>query len=91
MKSILQEDKECFVCRTTQNLEDHHIFFGSNRKVSEKHGFKVWLCNYHHTGSNKSVHRDHEVDLTLKRICQKKYMEKHSEEEFIELIGKSYL
>ena len=42
-KSILQKDKECFLCTRMQDLEQHHIFGGPNRKWSEKYGLKVWL------------------------------------------------
>ena len=47
-KSILQKDKECFLCTRMQDLEQHHIFGGPNRKWSEKYGLKVWLCQRCH-------------------------------------------
>lgn len=91
-KSIIQTDKTCFICDATTNLEEHHIYFGTaNRKISEKHGFTVWLCNEHHTGSNISAHRNREVDLALKRVCQTVYELDHSREEFMRLIGRNYL
>jgi len=66
MKSIIQSEKECFVCKTTSNLHDHHILFGtSNRKNSEKYGLKVWLCMEHHTGS-AGAHQNRALDLYLK-------------------------
>ena len=41
MNSVLQSEKECFVCGTNLNLHSHHIFFGTaNRKLSEKYGMK---------------------------------------------------
>ena len=90
-KSILQRDKECFFCRTTVNLECHHIYHGTaNRRVSDKHGFTVWLCNHHHTGGMDSVHRSREMDLTLKKVCQSVYEREHSREEFMKLIGRNY-
>ena len=56
----------------------------------------MWLCNYHHTGSlcgisKYSVHFNREMNLKLKQICQKKYEENHTRDEFIELIGRRYL
>ena len=81
-KSILQEEKCCWFCLSTQNLEYHHIFFGTaNRKISDKH----------HTGSLNSVHRSVVMDLSLKRACQLKYEQTHSREDFIKLIGRNYL
>lgn len=91
-KSILQTEKQCWCCLTTEGLEYHHIFFGTaNRKISDKHHFTCWLCHEHHTGSNHSVHRDRVLDLVLKKVCQAKYEETHSREDFIKLIGRSYL
>lgn len=92
MKSILQDEKKCFLCNTVFDLHDHHIFFGSaNRKISEANGFKVWLCAYHHNMSNYSVHHDRKLDLLVKKVCQRKYEKTHSRDEFIKLIGRSYL
>lgn len=92
MKSILQNEKKCFLCDTTYDLHDHHIYFGSaNRKISEANGFKVWLCAYHHNMSNDSVHHNRKLDLLVKKVCQRKYEKAHSREEFIKLIGRSYL
>lgn len=90
-KSILQGDKRCYICGNTYNLHEHHIFFGSNRRNSEKHGFKVWLCGPHHNLSNEGVHFDRTLDLYLKRQCQKAFEKTHSREEFLNIIGKNYL
>ena len=95
MKSILQKNKECYICKSLY-VEDHHIYFGPNRKISEKYGFKVWLCNLHHTGSisgisSYAVHFNRKKDLELKRICQSVYERNHTRASFIKLIGRSYL
>lgn len=92
MKSILQFNKECYFCKSIVNLHCHHIYSGTaNRKVSENNGFKVWLCNYHHNGSNNSVHFNKEMNLKLKKDCQKEFEKYHDRNEFLKLIGKSYL
>lgn len=92
MDSILQDKKECYVCKTTQNLHCHHIYGGvANRKISEKNGFKVWLCAKHHNMSNEGVHFNKQLDLHLKRTCQEKFEETHSRAEFRQLIGKNFL
>lgn len=91
-KSIMQKERRCYVCGTTYDLHEHHIFFGiGNRKNSEKHGFKVHLCGRHHNMSNEGVHFNRELDLRLKRECQAKYEETHTREEFMGIIGKNYL
>lgn len=97
--SILQSEKECYVCRkrygmkAVGGLQQHHIYGGKNRKVSDRNGFWVWLLPIYHTGSNQAVHcRDGAaLDLELKQDCQRKFEETHSREEFLRLIGKNYL
>ena len=89
MKSIIQPFKDyCFVCFKTIGLEEHHIFSGlSNRKNSEKHGLKVWLCMECH----KRVHRDILPNRELKELAQQKFEETHTREEFMQIFGKNYL
>jgi hypothetical protein len=92
MKTVLQTEKECFVCGTTYNLQDHHILFGTaNRKQSEKYGLKVWLCQEHHTGS-RGVHFNKPLDLHLKKLAQE-HFEAHigARNEFIRVFGRNYL
>lgn len=92
MQSILQTDRDkCFVCGYWRT-EEHHIYFGRNRKVSDRHGFTVYLCAEHHRGTN-GVHgkNGHALDQHLKELCQEAYEIEHSREEFISLIGRSYL
>ena len=59
----------------------------SNRKNSEKHGLKVWLCCEHH----HLVHMNREVDLSLIQIAQIKFEETHTREEFMAIFGKNWL
>lgn len=91
-RSIIQSEKECFVCKTTLNLHEHHVFFGTgNRKISERYGMKVWLCQEHHTGRN-GVHFDRQLDLLIKTVAQGTFeKEIGSREEFRRLFGRSYL
>ena len=92
-KSILQDDKQCFVTGRTDNLQCHHIFYGrKNRQISDKNGFWVWLTGeYHNQNSRIDAHHNIELDLELKRLCQLKYQENHYTYEFMKLIGRSYL
>lgn len=93
MKSIIQNKKQCFICYKPNGLHDHHIYFGvGRRRISEKHGFKVWLCPEHHQGTF-GVHgcRGHKLDVFLKQTCQRKYEETHSRDDFIKLIGRNYI
>ena len=93
--SLLQgKEKQCFITGASFcQLEKHHIYFGPGlRKISDKHGFWVWLTPEMHRGTD-GVHgkNGHELDLRLKRECQKAYEEKHGREEFMKLIGRNYL
>ena len=91
MKSILQDEKKCYVTGRTDGLELHHIYFGDpNRKISDKNGFVIWLRPEYHR-ENKGIHHNREFDLKVKRECQAKYEETHSREEFMALIGRNYL
>lgn len=91
-RSIIQSEKECFVCKTTLNLHEHHVFFGTgNRKISERYGMKVWLCQEHHTGRN-GVHFDRQLDLLIKTVAQGTFeKEIGNRDEFRRLFGRSYL
>ena len=89
-KSIIQKEQCCYLCGTTLLLEEHHIFRGPNRKVSERLGLKVWLCKEHHTGQT-GVHNNQGLNGYLQKLAQRKYEETHTREEFMQEIGKNYL
>ena len=90
IKSILQTERTCLICGSPQT-ETHHVFFGtSNRKISDREGFIAFLCPEHHRGEY-SPHHDRQIDLWLKKRCQAVYEETHTRQEFMALIGKSYL
>ena len=90
MKSILQNEKECLVCGSTQGLELHHCIYGSaNRKLSDKYGLVVWLCKTHHTSSNESVHFNKVLDRKLKKFAQERYEAVYGDN-FLEVFGRNY-
>lgn len=91
MKSILQDEKKCYITGRTGRLHLHHIYFGANRKISDKNGFTIWLIPELHNMSNQGIHFNRDFDLAIKRDCQRKFEENHTREEFIKLIGKNYL
>lgn len=85
-----QRDKElvkegiCEVCGNySKHLDPHEIFGGSNRKRSIKYKFIKLLCRKCH--SNEKIIKQLRID------AQKEYMKTHTEEEFIKIVGKSYL
>lgn len=92
-KSIISEEKRCYMCGSMRWLECHHIFEGYNRKKSEQYGLKVYLCHYCHNEPPNGVHHNKDNMLKLKRIAQEKAMKHYgwTVEQFREIFGKSYL
>lgn len=89
-RSILNNLDYCYFCgRPSECI--HEVFFGANRQISIKNGFCVGLCNNHHNATNESVHHNREMDLELKRLYQREYEKTHTREDFLKLIGRSYL
>ena len=92
-KSLLGNERICFICGTTFNLHKHHIFGGANRSRSEKDGCWCYLCASHHNMSSKSVHFNKEIDLQLKKVCQTAWEITYnkSDLDFIKAYGRNYL
>ena len=90
-KSILQKDKEYFLCTRMQDLEQHHIFGGPNRKNSEEYGLKVYLCHDHHIYGPEAVHNNAWIRHELQRTAQRLFEKQHSHKEFMEIFGRNYL
>ena len=95
-----KEDETCFLCiylhfdyQRRRGLEEHHIFGGPNRTLSEKFGLKVYLCHEHHQNSPESVHnnKDPQYNLLLKQEGQKAFMKQYPDKDFVKVFGKSYL
>jgi hypothetical protein len=89
----MQEEKICYFTGTQYNLDKHHIYFGSNRKVSDDNGFWVWLAHDRHIQYSRfsTPHNNKEIDLYLKKLCQEKYEEENTRESFMKIIGRNYL
>jgi hypothetical protein len=90
---MIGKDGQCFFCENTLNLEDHHCLHGwANRKKAEKYGLKVWLCNYHHTGSDIAVHNCKSQDRLLQEYAQRYFEENIGDRElWMKEFGKNYL
>ena len=100
-KSIIQTDREhCFLCGRNARadyfgLEEHHVYEGyGRREISEQYGLKVYICGERcHREGKDSVHKNARVARALKARVQEMAMEYYglSVEDFISIIGKSYL
>lgn len=85
--SILTNDlTRCYICKKPKE-DIHEIYGGANRKVSMANGFCVPLCRNCHF----KVTNDNALALELKQICQTKYEETHTREEWFGLIGRNYV
>ncbi len=100
MQSLLQTEKECYICRNefgvsnTRYLEKHHIFGASNRNKSEQYGLWVWLDHDHHNENvrgDAGIHFNQERALKLKQEAQQAFMSAYPYLDFIELFGRNYL
>lgn len=88
MKSIIQTERVCFFCGSTNQLERHHIFGAANRKYSEKYGLTVYLCKRHHMEAHS--------DMATRRILQVRgqmaWEERYgSKSDFMAVFGRDYL
>lgn len=91
MESIIQKDRVCFLCGTTNNLHCHHVLGAANRHLSEKYGLKVYLCQKHHTGL-RGIHFNKDLDEDMKKLAQKCFeTEFGAEMSFREVFGKDYI
>ena len=90
-KSVLVDDMSvCLVCGAP-HPHVHHVYFNAKKKFSEKYGYLLPLCYWHHEG-NTGPHLNREVDLMYKRMAQMHYEAHHgTREDFIREVGKSYL
>jgi hypothetical protein len=82
---------QCYICGSHSWLEEHHIFGGANRKLSEKYGLKVMLCHYCHNEPPNGVHHNKENMLKLHQKGQEAFELFYPEEDFMQIFGRNYL
>ena len=89
MESIISKQDKCFLCGSTQNLQLHHCWHGSNRKLADKDGLTVKLCmNCHIKLHDKGI-----GDRYLMEIAEKAYLSHFNAtvEDFIKRYGKNVI
>ena len=99
-KSIMQdyEKHQCYLCMMLYGdefpklcTEEHHVFGGPNRSISEHYGIKVRLCLKHHTVGPEAVHTNAgNMDL-LHKAGEKAFIRKYGYKEYMQQIRKNYL
>ena len=103
-KSIVQREKECYICRylageqgyygelPSTGLHRHHIMFGTaNRKKSEHYGLWVYLCVAHHEYGPDAVHTNRNVRIFLCQIGQQAFERKYSHERYMQEFGRNWM
>lgn len=80
----LTKEGICEYCGNySKRLDPHEIYGGSNRQRSIKHKFVKLICPKCH--SNEKIIKQLRIDT------QKEYEKTHTREDFIKIIGKSYI
>lgn len=88
----MSNEKACFVCGTTSNIEKHHIYEGSERSKSEIYGCWCYLCAYHHRLQGGLSHNPIPmIDKYLKQECQRRFEENHSHVEFMNIFKRNWI
>lgn len=82
-KDLIKKGKCDYCGRYFNKLDPHEVYGGSNRTRSIKNKFVALLC--------RNCHDDNKVIKELKIKYQKEYEKEHTREEFIKLVGKSYI
>ena len=90
MKSIIQENKSCFICGSTQNLQRHHTWHGTaNRRLADEDGLTVLLCmNCHIALHDKGVN-----DRFLMEIGERAWLRETGKtvDDFIKRYGRNVI
>lgn len=88
---MVSNTERCIFC-LSPNVEEHHVFFGADRPISDKYKLTLPLCNKHHTGSADCPHMNRIIDLALKCWAQSIYeREIGDRNDFRREFRKSYL
>ena len=93
LTSVFTDDLDTCIFTGSPYVERHHIFGGSNRKMSEQYGFVVPLrYDLHPNGARADQRYSKQIDDHLKKMAQE-YFENHygCREVFIRTFGRSYL
>ena len=91
MKSIMQDEKRCYICGAVTGLERHHVMSGTaNRKLSETYGLWIWLCYDHHRGQI-GVHSDYFLKERTEKDAQRAFEAMWGHVAWMAIFRKNYL
>ena len=89
MASMIDDQRVCKMCGTTNDLEHHHCIHGAGRRnLADEDGLIVFLCHNCHM----RLHDTRNIDLAYIKMAQRFY-EKNigSRAKFMKRYGKSWL
>lgn len=81
--------RQCYLCGSTCNIEEHHLLLGSRRKKADEYGLVVDLCHDCHSEAHD---RNSELLNELRQEGQRRFeAQGHSRKEFMREFGRNYL
>lgn len=94
LQKIRPEDtRQCEICERETACAVHHVYFGKNRKQSEKYGMLAFLCPACHDDlhGHVTVIFGNDFDQLLKSKYQQLFMECWTKDQFVDAFGINYL
>ena len=91
MRSIIQDEKRCYVSGAEHGLHLHHVMHGPHRNKSEKMGLTVWLRHDIHMALHDHRRPFENLDVQLKKDAQRTFEREHTREEWMAEFGRNYL
>lgn len=82
-KDIIKSGKCEFCGRECKRLDPHEVYGGSNRQRSIKYKFIKLIC--------RECHSNEKIIAQLRKDVQREFEKTHTREQFIAIIGQSYL
>ena len=82
-KDIIKSGKCEFCGRECKRLDPHEVYGGSNRQRSIKHKFVKLIC--------RECHSNEKIIAQIRKDVQKEFEKTHTRQQFIDIIGQSYL
>lgn len=93
VKSIIQNEKVCYITGDTYNLHEHHVFGGAYKNASDRLGLTIYLRADWHDMADYGIHFNKELREKIQDEVQRFAMEYYGwdiERWFIE-VGRSFL
>ena len=90
-KSIMSEEKRCYITGAETGLHVHHVIHGPLRKAADENGLWCYLRADIHRKLHDHAPGFGDLDGFLKRECQIRYETEHTREEWMRLVGRNYL